>query len=181
MVRPRQHIAIVLLVLISFQIGGYYGVMEFLKNRISARTADRIAADQTPIGGQLVIRIPVVSDFVSNSDVDLQDHFVFEGKVYQVIERHVYEDMLYVTCIHDNQSTHAQQNIESYAQSLAGKTGDHSAPVKFFENTCKYFFSEEYSWGSSVLGWTLDLQFSPIATLYTSHQQDALFHPPSLV
>lgn len=177
--KTRQQIAILCLVLISFQIGGYYGVMEFLKNRLSEHTAKRIATEQAPIGGQLILKIPYSAD---DNYSEINNRFTFEGKVYQVIEQHVYEGTLYITCLHDDRVTDAQQTIESFAQSLAGKTGnDQNAPVKFFENVSKYFCSEESSWGTIAMGWSLNLQFGSAESLYVSHQQDNLFHPPSSI
>lgn len=182
--KPRQLQAILFLILISLQIGGYYGFMELLKKRLSEKTANRIATEQAPIGGQLILKVPVPSYLSMSGDYSAGggDHFTFEGKVYQVIERYVHNDVLYIVCLHDDRSTDAQQTIESFAQSLAGKTGnDQNAPVKFFENMSKFFCSRECSCGIIAQGWTSELQFGSPESLYISHQQDNLFHPPSSI
>ena len=170
----RQQVAIVFLVLISLQAGGYYAIMEFLKLQLSKQTAYRIAKEQAPIGAHLVLKIPVSSV--------IPEHFTYEANVYQVIERHVYDGVLYVVCIRDDRATDAQETIDSFVQSLAGKSNnDESAGVKFFENLSKYFFTEAHSLYVVTAGWATDLPFGTKDLLYSFNHQDLPFHPPSVI
>jgi len=171
-VNPRRYLAAFCLVLVLFQSGGYYAVMEILKRQLSEQTALKIATEKTPLGGQLVFRIPVTSD--------KDDHFTFEGQVYQVIDRHVYEGTLYVVSVRDASATSAQENIESYAQSLAGKSGDTKAGLNLFENLAKYFCNEEYGWVVAADGWSLTLSFSINADDYEFDSVTSLLKPPTI-
>lgn len=172
--RPRRQVSIFFLVLISFQIGGYYGVMEVVKNRMTERTAHKIATERAPIGGQLVITIPA-----ANYKRTSNGSFTFEGKVYQVIETHIYEDVLYITSIHNSGATDAQDTIDDFVQSLAGKNGEQGKAVKFFENLSKYFCSKTYSPVAISNGWTSEIKFPSTEDLYGFSQSLKLFHPPS--
>ncbi|MEJ0033789.1 MAG: hypothetical protein WDO15_27165 [Bacteroidota bacterium] len=179
--RPRRYIAIVFLTLILCQTGGYYGVLEYLKKRMSDATTEKIVAERAPIGGHLILRIPIEYHGGNVCEYNSGDtHFLFEGSVYHVIERHVYKDVLYVSCIRNDDVSDTQETIESFTQSLAGKQGEHKTGIKFFENLSKYFSSEQYSWSVVAVGWTLEQPFGVLQSLYSYHQPKQLFRPPSV-
>lgn len=177
---PRRSLAVFCLILILFQSGGYYAVMEVLKTQLSEKTARKIATEKAPLGGQLVFRIPVASGSLMLDDFSgKNNHFTFEGKVYQVIDRHVYDGILYVVSVRDASATDAQETIESYVQSLAGKSGETKTGFNLLENLAKYFCNEQYSWGTAANGWTLLISFAIPKDLYNFHGEKAFFHPPS--
>jgi len=179
-VNPRRSLAIFCLILVLFQSGGYYAAMEFLKTQLSEKTARKIATEKTPLGGQLVFRIPVASGSLTLDEYSPKDsHFTFEGEVYQVIDRHVYEGVLYVVSVRDASATDAQETIESYVQSLAGKSGETKSGFNLLENISKYFCNEPCSWGTASIGWSSPISFSIAKDLYQFHGEKAFFHPPS--
>ncbi|MEI9921461.1 MAG: hypothetical protein WDO14_22140 [Bacteroidota bacterium] len=179
--RPRRIVATFFLALILCQIGGYYGVLEFVKNQMSDHTAQRIIAENAPIGGQLILQIPFASKELNAKEYYVgNSYFSFERNIYHVIERHVYKDILYVVCMRNDEVTDAQQTIESLVQSLSGKPGEEGTGVKFFENLSKYFFSEQYSSKTIAAGWMAEQPFGVLEPLYHHLQPAQLFRPPRI-
>ncbi|HEX6227004.1 MAG TPA: hypothetical protein VFZ52_21445, partial [Chryseolinea sp.] len=105
-------------------------------------------------------------------------HFTFDGKVYQTIKQKIYNDTLFVVCIHDPTTTEADSQIKDLAKTFADDKKESDAGLKVLSSLAKYYLQFDMRLQSLSLGWTIEYLFEDAADKRTADLSRTTFRPP---
>lgn len=159
---------------------GHYAFLVLLRNQIAIATEKKIQSNLNEPGGNFIIKIPVRAVADKKEQVPLKGYFTYEGNVYQTISQRLYQDTLYLVCIHDQRTTAVDNKITEVARSFAGDDLEGTAAL-LMAPFAKYYIAAAYTVQQAHRGWVLQWNYNESSTGYTQNSSFIIFHPPKLM
>ncbi len=162
----RRAIAILLLLVFTFNVIGYYGIYWFARDHFRSVMLQKLDADNYSAYESITLKIPVSLPYQLNSastDFErINGSFQYKGEFYKLVKQKMKADTLYVVCIKDHQEKqlHAamsdfmkiSNDIPSSNIKVLGGFGKDFEPVALIEIhtvrnsiSARIYTSEKYS------------------------------------
>lgn len=180
MARGRRLISCFLLFLMVMNIIGHYAFLVLLRNQIAIATEKKIHSNLNEPGGNFIVKLPINTLTEFKEHEPLEGYFTYEGKVYQTIDQRLYQDTLYLVCIHDQRTTAVDHKIAEVARSFAGDDLEGTAAL-LMAPFAKYYIATSYTLQQAHKGWVLQWKYNEHSRGYTQNSSFIIFHPPKLM
>lgn len=177
----RRLFGLLLLCLIVLNTVGYYGLLLVVKNQLNRKVLQRIETNANELGGNLILTIPIQLPYSYDSDeyTSSEGEIIYEGEVYRFVKQRFYQDMLYLVCIKDNQSTRIRDQIADYSRLFSGFDAAHTdSTIKIINSLFKDYASVICSVKNESEGWAMNFDLMQLKNLYHFISDTSFFHPP---
>jgi len=181
MASARQILSCFLLFLMAMNTVGHYAFLVLLRNQIAIATEEKIHSNLNEPGGNFIVKLPMNVPYL----LDSKEYetagvcFTYEGKVYQTINKRLYQDTLYVVCIHDQRTTAVDNKINEVARSFAGDDLQGTA-AELMAPFAKYYISTLYTLQHAHRGWVIQWEYNEQRIHPIQNSSFVIFHPPRL-
>lgn len=114
----RRAAAILLLLVFTFNVIGYYGIYWYARNHYEAVMLQKLDADNYTSYESITLKIPLSLPYQLNSgNADFErinGSFQYKGEFYKLVKQKMKADTLYVVCIKDHQEKHLQTTMSDF-------------------------------------------------------------------
>lgn len=164
----QRAIAILLLLVFTFNVTGYYGIYWFARDHFHAIMLQKLDADNYSSYESITLKIPISLPYQLNSasaDFErINGSFQYRGEFYKLVKQKMKADTLYVVCIKDQQEKQLHAAMSDF---LKISNDIPSSNIKVLNGFVKDF--EEVA-----LIEIHTVRNSILAKIYTSHQYSLL-------
>jgi len=168
-----------LVVLMLLNVAGYYSMLLFMRSQAAVALSQRLQATPHERGGTFVIKLRLANPYLSSANAyeAVSGDFTYQGNVYQMLRQRVYNDTLYVVCMHDERATRANEKVKEYARSF-GEEREEQAAVIVMAAEAKYFMAQPACVQHGEAGWVANICYPVSVTNYRHLTSRIPFHPP---
>jgi hypothetical protein len=113
----RRAAAILLLLVFTFNVIGYYGIYWYARNHYEAIMLQKLDADNYAAYQSITLKIPLSLPYQLSSNADFErinGSFQYKGEFYKLVKQKMKADTLYVVCIKDHQEKHLQTTMSDF-------------------------------------------------------------------
>jgi len=144
-------VSIGLLVLFSFNLGGYYLLFWVLKDQAGKQLSSRLDAAR-PLDGTVEIKIPVMLPYpLQETDFHRIDgEFVYQNEHYSLFEQKHENDTLVIVCVKDKKVNQLSQVMDEFSSK---SSEDHSNGAQFASKVLNEYVSSHLLVMIGVNGW----------------------------
>lgn len=175
----RTAIAIFLVVLILFNIMGFYGLLVGLSLKAKHEISKRLDNDQYHEEETITLKVPLSIPYYSgNGEYErVEGEIQHEGEFYRLVKQKMEHDTLYIVCIRDHKIKHIKQALADYVKTFTDK------PVSKSKGKGQISFIKDYlpalfSLSDGVDGWNRTLSWCSEAISYQSRSVPFFGPPP---
>jgi hypothetical protein len=140
----RRAAAILLLLVFTFNVIGYYGIYWYARNHYEAIMLQKLDADNYASYQSITLKIPLSLPYQLNSDnadfERINGSFQYKGEFYKLVKQKMKADTLYVVCVKDHEEKRLQTTMSDFMK-ISNDIPSHGnvkvlgAFVKDFEET----------------------------------------------
>lgn len=139
----RRAAAILLLLVFTFNVIGYYGIYWYARNHYEAIMLQKLDADNYAAYQSITLKIPLSLPYQLSSNADFErinGSFQYKGEFYKLVKQKMKADTLYVVCVKDHQEKHLHTTMADFMKvsndiPSSGNMKVLSGFVKDFEET----------------------------------------------
>ncbi len=176
----KRSLAIFFLIIVLFNIAGYYLVIEGWKWHNSVTWSFEESMLGSP---ELIIEIPLVNVQYPSQEKDWERAdapFEYSGEVYRIINKRLTQDALFIDCVKDIENNRINEQLKDFANTFSDRPVDGKENVKHFPG-----FTKEYLLHSitikSTTGWSQVVKYIlPPQSLVPSFFS-SIVHPPERI
>lgn len=119
----KTTIAIFLVVLILFNIMGFYGLLIGLSFKVKHDISKRLDNDQYQAEETITLKVPLSIPYYSGSGEyeRVEGEIQHDGEFYRLVKQKMEHDTLYIICIRDHKSKHIKQALADYVKTFTDK------------------------------------------------------------
>ncbi len=129
-----------LLFLVLLNAVGYYGLLLIAQEHWGITATRRIEQNAGELSGQVIFRVPFSVPYATNTAyTQANGRLTYEGKVYRLVKQKLYNDTLYIVCIHDNKGTQLEGMLSACTRSFSNESKEHPSESKVALPACKYY------------------------------------------
>jgi hypothetical protein len=152
----RRLLSILLVVLILFNVLGYYGVFLGLRFKTTQELTHRLdVADYTEAETftlKVPLAIPYHDDVYEYKRAD--GEIEYQGEFYHLVKQKLSKDTLYIVCLKDNRSKHLKEILKDYVKTFADRPMDASQQnAKTLPGFIKDYLPVKFTLASGTTGW----------------------------
>lgn len=177
----RRIVAIALLLLLLFNVLGFYGIFIGLQYQNRQQLAQRFDADQYDESRTITFKVPLSIPYAGDRQdyVRVDGEFEHEGEFFHMIKQRLSQDTLYVVCVNDQQSKRIHRAMTDYVKTFSDDVPGSQDQSKTIVPT----FIKEYLIGSlqmdrSSAGWGQPVNQHGALTVFIPAFQASIIHPP---
>lgn len=164
----RKAIAILLLLVFTFNVTGYYGIYWFVRDHFHSVMLQKLDADNYTAYESITLKIPISLPYQLNSasaDFErINGAFQYKGEFYKLVKQKMKADTLYVVCIKD----HQEKQLHAAMSDFMKISNDiPSSNIKVLSG-----FSKDFEEGASIEIHTI--RNSILIKIYTSQKYSLL-------
>lgn len=174
----KTAISIFLVVLILFNIMGFYGLLVGLSFKAKHDISRRLDNDQYREEETITLKVPLSIPYYPGSGefVRVEGEIQHEGEFYRLVKQKLYNDTLYIVCIRDHKSKHIKQALADYVKTFTDQ------PVSKTKGKGQITFIKDYlpslfSLSDGADGWNRTLNWGSTYPLY-QNRSIPFFGPP---
>jgi hypothetical protein len=155
----KKLLSLLLVVLLLFNVLGYYGLFLGLQYQNSQQMIAKFDAEEYSNSETITIKVPITIPYASDSrDYErVNGQFEHEGEFYRLVKQRLLHDTLFIVCVKDMQSKNIHQALTSYVKTFTDKPVDNHSNTKAFSLLSKDYISHTVSIGHSSSGWSFDV------------------------
>lgn len=177
----RRIVAIALLLLLLFNVLGFYGIFMGLQYQNRQQLVQRFDTNQYDESQTITFKVPLSIPYAGDRQdyVRVDGEFEHEGEFFHMIKQRLSQDTLYVVCVNDQQSKRIHRAMTDYVKTF----GDDAAGSQDQSKTIVPSFIKEYLLESHRIdgassGWALPVCLHGALTVFISTFQSSIIHPP---
>lgn len=176
----RKLISISLILLLLFNVMGYYGLFLGLRYQNTQQFTQRLDAEEYNVAEEVMIKIPMSVPYATdNQEFErVNGEFEHNGEFYRLIKQRLSNDTLYVVCIKDQTSKKINQALTDYVKTFTDSPGTSHNTVNTLPNFIKDYLSNSFSIKRLSVGWSLEVQQQSAPKSLTSSFFASIVHPP---
>jgi len=176
----RQLISISLIILLLFNVMGYYGLFFGLNYQNKQQIIHRLNASAYNDAQTVTIKIPMAIPYATGSEEyeRVDGEFEHEGEFYHMVKQRHVNDTLYIVCIKDAQSKRIDQAMDNYAKTFSDKPVDGKSNDKLTITLIKEYLTTSVVIKHISSGWILDVSNPTSLVTFKSSYSPSFVHPP---
>jgi hypothetical protein len=154
----RSTFSIACIVLIFFNIHGYYAVLWGVQHNHAQRMEAALDAGEYHVSETVTFRIPITVPYATDDrGFERAEGVIFrEGAYYRLFKQRLTMDTLYLVCFKDVRETHIRQQFSRHAQDFSGISGNGKSIPRLLGSTSEYY-SVALCMGHNAEGWVKTL------------------------
>lgn len=159
----KKTVSVGLLVLFTFNLGGYYFLFWALQSRADQQLSEQLDANLNNVAGSFEIKIPLTLPYpLQQKDFERKDgEFVHKGEHFRLVKQKLENDTLTIVCIKDQK---AQQLTHVMEEFRAKTSSDQTDGVMLSGKVIQEYERLEVLLVITISGWTLSFEsYSPSA------------------
>jgi hypothetical protein len=180
----KKILAILVLVVFLFNIGGYYIFFWGLHYTASTRLSNRLDQGNYSSDDTYEIRIPINIPYpiYDNGFDRAYGEFEYEGEFYTLVKHKLENDTLYMVCIKNHKKKQLTKAFVEYAN-VSNDTGNaaNKAGSELLSKLIKDFSATNFPEVILRDGWSRDLCFSGQVPATIEREDDIIAPPPNSV
>lgn len=169
----------IFVILILFQVTGYYGVFLGLEYRNALQMMRKFDEGSYDQQQTKIIKIPFKADasYYSETFERLDGDFEQNGEIYRIIKSRLFRDTFHIVYIKDRTGTVIHKALTDYVKTFVEHTPDHGAiTVKPF--VIKEYFSGIISMKQGSTGWECPVRKESYPPIFIEAFTASIIHPP---
>lgn len=176
----RKLSSILLLLLLLFNVLGYYGLFLGLDYHNKQQLIQRLDHSNYNESEAITIKIPITIPYVSDSREfeRVNGDFEYQGEYYHLVKQRLSLDTLYIVCIKDKNTKRIHQALEDYVKTFTDKPIDAKSSAKTMPSFSKEYMSSYCELKHSSSGWVLSVNNSSFAAVFIDSFTANIIHPP---
>lgn len=177
----KKALAILLLVVFLFNVGGYYLAYWALEYKLNRDLTIRIDSNDYSASETFELKIPLSLPYpIQEAGYERVDgKFQYNGEYYTLVKRKLEKDTLYIVCIRNHDKKTLVDTITEYVKVTNDLPGTAKKAVSFFGKLLKEFDSGPAISVVHVEGWSRPLSFSDAAAYLPPATADVPSPPPN--
>jgi hypothetical protein len=177
----KQFIASLFIVLILFNVLGYYALLVGLQYKNTADTIQQLDAGRYSEADAMTIKIPLTTPHVAESTPfeRVNGDFEYNGEVYRLVKQRLYLDTFRIVCIKDKTATILRNTLTSYVKTFSDESGDDDAQdTKALPIFIKEYLPRTFSIEHLSFGWKYNIRRESFPRVYHDTFDSSITHPP---
>jgi hypothetical protein len=179
----KRLIATLFIVLILFNVLGYYALLVGLQYKNTAEAIQRLDAGNYNESDALTVKIPVKKPAAAESSEfqRVNGDFEYNGEVYRLVKQRLYLDTFRIVCIKDKTATALRNTITAYVKTFSDDAADDdSQEVKALPIFIKEYLPRTFSIEHRSSGWLHDIICASSPRMYIDTFNPSITHPPQV-
>jgi hypothetical protein len=179
----RKLASILLILLLLFNVLGYYGLFLGLNYQNKQQLIQRLDLADYNESEAVTLRIPISIPYaIDAKEFERVDgEFEHQGEYYHLVKQRLSQDTLYIVCIKDNNSKRIHQALEDYVKTFTDNPAGGTNSVKVIPTFIKEYVSASFEMKHISSGWVLPVNNSSFATVFIDSFTASIIHPPERV
>lgn len=175
----KRLFAIVVLNIFLLNVLGYYGVLLGLKAASGDDLTERLNSDMYDLGATVTFKIPLAVPYGTDSKnyEPVNGQFEKDGVVYRMVKQRLYQDILYIVCIKDEQTSKINSALEDFVQSFAGQEDDGQQKTAL-NGFIKDYVDMHITLTNVINGWVKEVTLMPATRYFFDSYTASIVHPP---
>ena len=176
----RKSASIFLVVLMLFNVLGYYGVFVGLRYKTTSDLVQRLDKGDYDSQETVTIRVPMSIPYVTGSDeyVRVDGEFAYKGEVYRLVKQRYANDTLYAVCIKDHAGKQIDRALTDYVKTFGDKPADAHSHGKAISIQLQDYITQTFSIGQFTQGWTRCVCLRNDLPEFFPSYYPSIIHPP---
>lgn len=160
----RKLISISLIVLLLFNVLGFYGVFIGLRYKTSQDLIQRLDTNDYADAETFTIKVPMTLPYQEDQDTfeRINGEIEYQGNVYRLVKQKLSHDTLYIVCLSDSQAKHINNAMHDYVKTFADKAADSKQNIKTF-TFIKDYLPTKIVLTSDIAGWNHPLLMNSLS------------------
>lgn len=176
----RKVVSIVFLVLLLFNILGYYGLFIGLQYQNDLQMTQNLDNNNYDKSETIAIDIPITIPYAQDHEGFQRINGTFEhkGEFYQLVEQRLSNDTLHVICVMDHQGKRINQALVSFVKSFTDKPVNDNQSALTFSDFIKDYITTSFSISHLSFGWHREVGQSSSLPVFIPSFYASIIHPP---
>ncbi len=176
----RKIASIVLILLLLFNVLGYYGLFMGLNYQNKQQLIQRLDLSDYNESETVTLKIPISIPYaIDSKEFERVDgEFEHQGEYYHLVKQRLSQDTLYIVCIKDNNSKRIHQALEDYVKTFTDKPVDANSSAKVIPSFSKEYMSSYCEIKHVSSGWILPVSNPSSAAVFIDSFTSTIVHPP---
>lgn len=156
----RKPVSILLIVLLLFNVLGYYGLFVGIQYSSSHKLTKRLDAAQYSDDETFTLKVPLAVPYQENTDYERVDGEIeHNGEFYRLVKQKLSDDTLYIVCLKDKNSKEIKGALKDYVKTFTDKPTDTKGNSKNFNTLIKDYLPTSIIVTSLTEGWSNSIPF----------------------
>lgn len=176
----RRIVAIALLLLLLFNVLGFYGIFMGLQYQNRQQLVQRFDADQYDESQTITFKVPLSIPYAGDRQdyVRVDGEFEHEGEFFHMIKQRLSQDTLYVVCVNDQQSKRIHRAMTDYVKTFGDDAAGQDHANIIVPSFIKEYLIESHHMDRSSRGWAQPICRHGALTVFIPTFQSSIVHPP---
>jgi hypothetical protein len=176
----KKSLAIVFVILILFNVMGYYVIFLGLQYTNDTRVMRQLDEEKYDESETFTVKIPLAIPYATDSRgfERIDGKFEHNGQFYRMIKQRLSRDTIYVVCLVDSGTKRIDSALGSYVKTFTDQAGDSQSGLKTFPTFFKDYFTRTISVKSISAGWEMDVLNCTSLAFFISSFYPSIIHPP---
>jgi len=179
----RKVVAILLVVLLLFNVLGFYGLLVSLRLKTTEDLVQRLDCDDYTESETITLKMPTSLPYTSDEEdyKRVDGEIEFNGEFFRLVKQKLSKDTVYIVCIRDTESGRIERSLNDYVKTFSDKSPDTKTTSKIFQTIIKDYLPTHLTLVQQDFGWNKKLTTSIhcYPSLSLRHTQ-RLVQPPEL-
>jgi hypothetical protein len=176
----RKSLSIVLIILLLFNVLGYYGLFIGLRYQNSQDLLQRLDHERYAETETVTIKIPLAIPYASDDkDFERVDgEFEYNGEFYRLVKQRLQHDTLFLVCLKDQGSKRIHKALADYVKTFTDKPVNAKHGAKGLPSFIKEYLSTTCPIKHASLGWGQPVYATGISGSFVDSFCSSIIHPP---
>jgi hypothetical protein len=154
----KRVVSITLLLLFTFNLGGYYFLFWALQSRADQQLSRQLDENSNNVGAAFEIKIPVTLPYpIQQNDFERRDgEFVYKNEHFRLVKQKLENDTLTIVCVKNNKARQLHQMMEEFSAKTSGEQND--SPLLSGKVLLEYELTDHISLIKAI-GWMRALDY----------------------
>jgi hypothetical protein len=178
----KSAVSILLLIVFSFNVGGYYLVLWGLKrhaeNELTARLDANLYDEEDLI--ELIIPLSLPYPITQEAFEGVDGKFEHRGEFYKLVKQRFENNTLYILCIKDHQQKKLVKSVHDYVKMANDLPATSKKALSFLGKLIKDFDQTNTEKLLHQHGWMMNISFGEPMILFANEAVSILAPPPKI-
>lgn len=177
----KTAISIFLVVLILFNVIGFYGLIVGLSYKAKHEIARRLDSEKYHREETITLKVPMAIPYYSGNEEyeRVEGEIEHEGEFYRLVKQRIVHDTLYIVCIKDNVSKNIKQALSDYVKTFTDKPIDKPLKGKSQISFAKDYLPTTFTISDEdTSGWKRSVSWVSADVFYQNRPKPVFGPPP---
>jgi hypothetical protein len=169
-----------MILLLLFNVLGYYGVFLGLKYRNTQAITQKLDTENYRESETITLKVPLALPYhVDENEYErVNGEIEHNGEFYRLVKQKLANDTLYIVCIKDHQSKQIKNALADYVKTFTDRPAESRHQSKTVPSFIKDFLPSEIAIESNIAGWNNNLSFITWEKSFTTLSLPVFSPPP---